>query len=94
SRTISDQYQSSIIETTGNKIIDGLILSEDGERVTMMLPDQERPVAISKDQIRARRVSSVSAMPEGLLDPYDLNQIADLLAFLRQSTAASAGAGQ
>jgi putative heme-binding domain-containing protein len=94
SRTISDQYQSSIIETTGNEIIDGLILSEDAERVTMMIPDQERPVAISKDQIRGRRVSSVSAMPEGLLDPYDLNQIADLLAFLRQSTAVSAGAGQ
>ncbi|MDA1314904.1 MAG: HEAT repeat domain-containing protein [Acidobacteria bacterium] len=91
SRTVSDQYQSSIIETTGNDIIDGLILSEDNERVTMMIPDQERPVAISKDQIRGRRVSSVSAMPEGLLDPYDLNRIADLLAFLQQSTAAAAG---
>ena len=84
SRTISDQYQSWIVETTSNDIVDGLILSEDDERITMMLPEQERPVAIPKAQIRERRISSVSAMPEGLLDQYDLNRIADLLAFLEQ----------
>jgi putative heme-binding domain-containing protein len=88
SRTISDQYQSWIVETTGNDIVDGLILSEDDERITMMLPEQERPVAIPKAQIRERRISSVSAMPEGLLDPYDLNRIADLLAFLQQTAEA------
>ena len=87
SRTISDQYQSYIIETTSNDILDGLILSEDEDKITMMLPEEERPVAIPKGQIRDRRVSRVSAMPEGLLDPYDLNQIADLLAYMQQSPA-------
>ena len=87
SRTISDQYQSYIIETTSNDILDGLILSEDEDKITMMLPEGERPVAIPKGQIRDRRVSRVSAMPEGLLDPYDLNQIADLLAYMQQTPA-------
>jgi len=49
----------------------------------MMLPEQERPVAIPKAQIRERRISSVSAMPDGLLNPYDLNEIANLLAYLQ-----------
>jgi len=87
SRTISDQYQSHIIETTNNDILDGLILSEDEERITMMLPEQERPVAIPKGQIRERRISNVSAMPEDLLNPYDLNDIANLLAYMQSVPA-------
>ena len=69
-------------------------MSTSAQSVRMMIPDQERPVAIPKDQIGGRRISSVSAMPEGLLDPYDLNQIADLLAFLQQTKAASAETGR
>ena len=84
SRTISDQYQSHIIETVNNDILDGLILSEDESRITMMLPDADRPVAIPKERIRDRRLSRVSAMPDGLLDNYDLTRIADLLAFLQE----------
>ena len=85
SRTISDQYQSHIIETENNDILDGLILSEDPDQITIMLPDADRPVAIPKERIRDRRLSSVSAMPDGLLDTYALGKIADLLAFLQQS---------
>ena len=88
SRTIPDQYESHIIETEANEILDGLILSEDEHRITMMLPDADRPVAILKERIRDRRMSSVSAMPDGLLDVYDLGKIADLLAFLQQGPSA------
>ena len=88
SRTISDQYQSHIIETEDNDILDGLILSEDPDRITIMLPDADRPVAIPKERIRDRRLSSVSGMPDGLLDTYNLGDIADLLAFLQQSPGA------
>ena len=61
-----------------------MILSEDEDRITIMLPDADRPVAIPKERIRDRRLSSVSGMPDGLLDTYDLGKIADLLAFLQQ----------
>ena len=53
----------------------------------MMLPEQERPVAIPKGQIRERRISNVSAMPEDLLNPYDLNDIANLLAYMQSVPA-------
>ncbi len=83
SRTISDQYRSHIIETKNNDLLDGLILSEDDDKLVIMLPEEDRPLSIAKSQITQRRISSVSGMPDRLLDEYGLDQIADLLAYLQ-----------
>jgi putative heme-binding domain-containing protein len=88
SRTISDQYQSTIIETKEGDILNCLIVSEDAQKVTVKTAEVERPVEIAKSQIKDRRKSNTSIMPEGLLDGYGMIQIANLIAFLQ------AGPGQ
>jgi len=51
--------------------------------VTIVTSDHpEKPVEVLKSQIQARKKSSVSAMPEGLLDTYTNEQVAGLIAFL------------
>ncbi len=93
SKTISDQYQSYIIHTTNNELHNGLILSEDSEKILFMLPDQDRPLEIRKSDIRSRRVSDISTMPEDLLDGYSMGQIADLFALLESGAASGAAGG-
>jgi hypothetical protein len=48
-----------------------LILRSDGKRIRVL-----------PDDIESVKDSDVSAMPEGLLDPFSESEIADLLAFL------------
>jgi putative heme-binding domain-containing protein len=83
SKTISSQYESTIVETTDNDIINGLIVKEDGSKVVIKTAEVERPIEIPTSRIKARRKSDVSIMPEGLLDAYGQGQIANLIAFLQ-----------
>ncbi len=87
SRTISDQYHSVIVETKDGDLINCLILSEDAQKLTVKTADIERPIEIAKTQIKDRRVSKTSIMPEGLLDGYSMGQISNLIAYLQAGPA-------
>jgi len=91
SKTISDQYQSYVVETKEGGIFLGLIVSEDDEKIVMRLPDETQPIAIPKSSVKDRRRSDVSTMPEGALDAYGMKEIAALFAYL-QSGVEQAGA--
>jgi putative heme-binding domain-containing protein len=84
SKTISDQYASIIVETKRREIINGLLVSDDGKRMVLKTAEVERPVEILKSDVRERRPSKISIMPEGLVNSYSLDQISDLLAYLEQ----------
>jgi putative heme-binding domain-containing protein len=86
SKTISDQYASLIVETRDNDIHNALLVKEDAQKLTLKTADLERPFEIQKLQVKSRRPSKISIMPEGLLNDYSQGQIADLLAFLLQTT--------
>jgi putative heme-binding domain-containing protein len=86
SKTISDQYQSYIIETQDHDLINGLIVTEDAKKLVVKTAEVERPIEIPKTAVKDRRISKISIMPEHLLDGYGMDQIANLLAFLQSGT--------
>ncbi len=90
SRTISDQYTSWRIETKDD-VYSALILEEDQESVTVLIPDLERPVAISRENIVDIRESEISIMPEGLLDEYPMRTTAGLFRLLEQAPVDDSG---
>lgn len=92
SKTISDQYDSYRIRV-GYEVFEGLIMDEDDQTVTVLLPEEERPVKFEKSKVEIEK-SDVSIMPTGLLDGYDTRKIAALFAYLeRGPVAGGAGAG-
>ena len=83
SKVISDQYQPEMFELTDGKIVTGLIVRETAAAVLVRTAEApEKPVAVPKAQIANRATSTVSLMPEGLVDTLSHKQTADLVAFV------------
>lgn len=81
SRQISDQYQALDVWTQDGDVFTGMPLTDDERGVLLFLGDQTERF-ISADQIKEKNISSLSLMPEALLDPFSWEEIADLFAFL------------
>ncbi len=90
SREISSQYSSWRIETNDD-VYSAMILEEDDEAVTVLLPDLERPIKIGRANIVDMRESDVSIMPEGLLDEYEIRDSAGLFRLLTETVPGEAG---
>ena len=83
SKVISDQYQAEMFELKDNKIVTGVIVRETAAAVQVRTAEApDKPVVIPKAQIANRAASTVSLMPEGLLDGMSQDDIANLLAFV------------
>lgn len=83
SKMVSDQYQSEMFELSDGSVVTGVIVRESAIAVfvrTAQSPD--RPVQVPKAKIAQRATSTVSLMPESLLDGYTQAEIANLLAFV------------
>ena len=84
SHIISSQYASKTIRTTDGRQLTGLVVPGAAGETIVILPTADR-VTLSPRQIEATKPSKLSAMPEGLLDPLSLEEIADLFAYLQRS---------
>ena len=83
SKIISDQYQSEMLELTDGSIVTGVLVRENATALLIRTGDNpEKPVVVTKARIQNRAPSTVSLMPEGLLDPLSHDEIASLLAFV------------
>jgi len=82
SKSISDQYQSWIVETKDGDALNGLLVSEDDTKMVLKTGDQPRPLEVLKSNVKARRISRVSIMPENILDGYSMDEISGLIAYL------------
>lgn len=81
SHNISSQYASKTIRTTDGRTLTGLVVAGGAGETVVVLPTAER-VTLFARQIEATKVSKVSAMPDGLLDPLTLAEVGDLFAYL------------
>jgi len=82
SKTISDQYDSYRIRV-GYEVFEGLIMDQDDTTVTVLLPEEERPVKFEKSKVEIEK-SDISIMPTGLMDGYSTRDMATLFAYLQQ----------
>ena len=83
SKVISDQYQAEMFELKDGKFVTGVIVRETAAAVLVRTAESpDKPVPIPKGQIANREPSTVSLMPEGLLDGLSQDDVANLLAFV------------
>lgn len=83
-KVISPVFKSSIISTNDGKVITGLIVSETGDKLEVLLPDTKR-VTIEKSNIDERKLGDTSAMPPGVVKTVD--ELRDVLAYLLTNPA-------
>jgi putative heme-binding domain-containing protein len=85
SKFIDEKFRFVTVTTSDGKTITGSLESEDDERVVLKVnPLANETTEVGKSMIRERRVSEVSPMPAGLLNPLKLEQILDLLAWFEK----------
>jgi putative heme-binding domain-containing protein len=84
SKEISDQYAAVIIATTDGKVVTGRIVNYSGDNMMVMtnMLDPNGLVTVKHTQVEEIKPSKVSMMPEGLLDVFQPDEVADLLAYL------------
>jgi putative heme-binding domain-containing protein len=85
SKVISDQYRSTTITTKKGRSVTGLAAVQ-GDVVTVLLSDGSK-ISLKKDEIEQQIASLISVMPEKLLDPLEMRDIADLFAYLESDPA-------
>ncbi len=89
SKTISDQYKTYTILTTRGQIINGMRAPDEDGKIVLLLSDATT-VRIPKDEVEEIVESSVSIMPDGLLNTLSAQEIADLVAFLEAAQVETA----
>lgn len=82
SAEVSPRYQTRIVETTDGRIIQGAVIYESVDGLTLATPDGQT-LRVENAQIARQYGSSVSLMPAGLLDDCSPQDYADLFAWLQ-----------
>ncbi len=81
-RAIDSNYISYTIVTTDGRALTGIIASETGGSVTIRQPEN-KTVTLTRGEIDEMQSSGVSLMPEGLEKNINHQQMADLIAFIK-----------
>ncbi|MFT5323734.1 MAG: putative membrane-bound dehydrogenase-like protein [Planctomycetaceae bacterium] len=82
SSEIRPQYISHIAVTTSGRVLTGLLADSNAETITLLDAKNKRTV-LNRSDLEELRESTVSLMPEKLLDELTDQQIRDLLAYVQ-----------
>ncbi|MGE0606632.1 MAG: c-type cytochrome [Pirellulales bacterium] len=86
SRVISDQYLSSLIETSDGEVITGRVIEETDALVKVRTnPFALDLVEIPKSKIESRQPTRISEMPQGAINVLTKEEILDLIAYMRSA---------
>lgn len=80
SAVVARDYQMTIIETTGGRVINGIVVKENQQTLTVQT--QNEAITLPKGDIQERKKSELSMMPEGQLGMLSDVEIRDLIAYL------------
>jgi putative heme-binding domain-containing protein len=78
---IPNDYRTSILSTTDERVISGIVRRQDESSVTMATANDL--VTVPRDEIESLYQSELSMMPEGLADALSEKEVRDLIAYLR-----------
>jgi len=81
-QSIADGYELWIVELADGTTTAGVISAETPTSVTIR-QQGGGDATIARSRVTAMRISNLSAMPEGLEAQMDVEQMADLIAFIR-----------
>jgi putative heme-binding domain-containing protein len=84
SKDIDEKFQSTTFVLDSGKVVVGMIVEENDNEVKVLVDPLAKgePATILKSEIEERTKSTVSIMPQGLLDRLTREEILDLLAYL------------
>lgn len=85
---IREEYTNFELETSDGLLLTGFVTERAAQSVTIEDSQQGR-TTVPKDKIKSLQASSVSRMPEGLLDSLSEQQIRDLFAYLQSKSPKS-----
>jgi putative heme-binding domain-containing protein len=81
-RRVDPQFSEYVAVTTDGRILNGLLAAENSDSVTLRQPEG-REVTILRGEIEELRATNRSLMPEGIEKEVTVDQMADVLAFLK-----------
>jgi putative heme-binding domain-containing protein len=81
-QSIADGYELWILELVDGSTTSGVIAAETPTSITIRLPGGSQ-ATVPRSRIAAMRIAPMSAMPEGLGDAINVQEMADLIAFIR-----------
>ncbi len=87
SAVVTADFRMSIIDLKDGRVLNGLIAAKTERTIT--LKTQTETLTIDRNEIESIRESSLSLMPEGLLDGLPPEQARDLIAYLMNKTQVS-----
>jgi putative heme-binding domain-containing protein len=84
SKTISDQYESSLVEKNDGGALVGRVVSDEGGKLGVVENplDPSKITVVPSDTIKLRSRYPISAMPPALLNSMNPEEVLDLLAYL------------
>ncbi|MEO6812096.1 MAG: c-type cytochrome, partial [Isosphaeraceae bacterium] len=84
SKSVSDQYQAVSIVTTDGRVVTGRIanLHDNSMSILTDMLDPGSLVGVDRRQVEEMKPSTVSMMPEGLLNTLNQGEVLDLMAYL------------
>ncbi len=84
SKDIDEKFASTTLLLESGKTVSGLIMEEDDDVVKIVIDPLAKDQAkiVSQDEIEARKKSTVSPMPMGMVDKLSREEIIDLVAYI------------
>lgn len=84
SKVVDAKYHATIWELASGRVVTGRALQVSGQEITIEInPLTKESTKISRADIESSRPAAISPMPQGLLDTLTLDEVLDLLAYLR-----------
>jgi putative heme-binding domain-containing protein len=93
SKVVSDQYQNIIVTKKNGEDITGRLVEDNNRQLVLVTnPLTGEQVTVRRNDVGSRRASTVSPMPEGLVNVLTKEEILDLIAYLESGGQANAPA--
>src|SRR5262249_50411092 len=80
SAVVNKDFRMSVLRMSDGRVLNGLIMSQDQERVVLQTAKEQ--LALMRSEIDEIKLTTLSPMPEGMLQPLKPDQIRDLVAYL------------
>jgi len=89
---IPNDYRTSNLETTDDRVITGIVTRQDPNAVTIVVPGEE--LVVPRNEIKSLTQGELSMMPEGLLQAMTDEEVRDLVAYLKSPNQVPMPVGQ
>lgn len=83
SATLAEAYRMSTVALKSGRVLNGVIADQGGPTITVQTPMEK--VTIAREEIDEIGSSTLSLMPEGLLDVLKADEVRDLMGYLQVS---------